>query len=65
MDKAKFVAKVITLYPELFPGPLAASITGRALKNNIWKIETINLREFGKESTKKLMINQLRGGQEW
>ena len=54
MKKPKLNAKIITLYPELFPGPLAASVTGRALKNKIWNIETINLRDFGKGRHKKV-----------
>ena len=62
MDKTKFSTKVITLYPELFPGPLAASITGRALKNNIWKIETVNLRDFGKGKHKKVDDKPVSGG---
>ena len=39
--------KVITLFPELFPGPLDCSLTGKALRDGIWKLETISLREFG------------------
>ena len=54
MNKPKLNAKIITLFPELFPGPLAASVTGRALKNRIWNIETINLRDFGKGKHKKV-----------
>ena len=41
--------KVLTLFPELFPGPLDLSITGRALKNNIWSLETIDIRDFAKD----------------
>ena len=39
--------KVITLFPELFPGPLDCSLTGKALRDGLWRLETINLREFG------------------
>ncbi len=37
----------LTLFPELFPGPLGASLTGRALEENKWSLETINIRDFG------------------
>jgi tRNA (guanine37-N1)-methyltransferase len=37
---------ILTLFPELFPGPLNASITGRALEKNIWKLETTQVRDF-------------------
>ncbi len=40
-------ATVITLFPELFPGPLAASLTGDALKRGLWAIDTVLLRDFG------------------
>ncbi|TNE47743.1 MAG: tRNA (guanosine(37)-N1)-methyltransferase TrmD [Deltaproteobacteria bacterium] len=37
---------VLTLFPEMFPGPLASSITGRALDQNHVGIEAINIRDF-------------------
>lgn len=40
-------ATVITLFPELFPGPLAASLSGDALKRGLWAIDTVLLRDFG------------------
>lgn len=39
-------ATIITLYPELFPGPLGASVLGRGLAEGAWALETINLRDF-------------------
>ena len=40
-------ARVITLFPEVFPGVLGASLTGKALKDGLWRLETIDLRSFG------------------
>ncbi len=37
---------VLTLFPELFPGPLGASVTGRALEKNLWGLNAINIRDF-------------------
>jgi len=42
-----WTARVITLFPRVFPGVLAASLTGRALETGLWRLETIDLREFG------------------
>ena len=42
-----WTAKVITLFPETFPGVLGASLTGRALREGVWRLETIDLRHFG------------------
>ena len=40
-------ARVITLFPEAFPGVLGLSLTGRALKEGLWQLHTHDLREFG------------------
>ena len=40
-------ATVVTLFPELFPGPLAASLAGDALTHGLWALETIAVRDFG------------------
>jgi len=40
-------AKIITLFPGAFPGVLGESLTGRALKEHLWQLETIDLRPFG------------------
>ena len=37
---------ILTLFPEIFPGPLNHSLTGKALKNKLFKINTINIRDF-------------------
>lgn len=38
---------VLTLFPEMFPGPLATSLTGQALSAGLWGFEAINIRQFG------------------
>jgi len=40
-------ARIITLFPEAFPGVLGASLTGKALQDGLWQLETIDLRLFG------------------
>jgi tRNA (guanine37-N1)-methyltransferase len=40
-------ATVLTLFPEIFPGPLSASLAGDALKRGIWSLETAQIREHG------------------
>lgn len=42
-----FHASVITLYPEMFPGPLGHSLAGRALEKGLWSLDTVNLRDHG------------------
>lgn len=45
--KGAWCAKVVTLFPEVFPGVLGASLTGKALQHGLWALETIDLRTFG------------------
>jgi tRNA (guanine37-N1)-methyltransferase len=40
-------ATVLTLFPEIFPGPLGASLCGEALRNGIWRLDTVDIRHFG------------------
>ena len=62
MYKTQLSAKVITLYPELFPGPLSASVTGRALENKLWSLETIDLKKYGRGRHKKVDDKPISGG---
>ncbi|HEX3993053.1 MAG TPA: tRNA (guanosine(37)-N1)-methyltransferase TrmD [Acetobacteraceae bacterium] len=42
-------ASVLTLFPEMFPGPLGYSLAGKALENRIWSLETIQIRDFASD----------------
>ena len=44
-----WTAKILTLFPEMFPGPLAHSLAGRALKDGIWALETVDIRSFASD----------------
>ena len=41
-----FRATVLTLFPEMFPGVLGHSLAGRALDENIWSLDTVQIRDF-------------------
>ncbi len=45
--KGAWTAKIITLFPEAFPGTLDLSLTGKAREQGLWALETIDLRPFG------------------
>ncbi len=40
-------ARVVTLFPEAFPGTLGLSLTGKALREGLWRLTPVNLRTFG------------------
>ena len=47
MDFVTFRASIITLFPDAFPGTLGISVLGRARANQLWSLETLDLRTFG------------------
>lgn len=57
-----FAADVITLFPELFPGPLAASNHGRALSEGIWQLRTHQLRDFSTDKHRTVDDTPAGGG---
>ena len=54
--------KILTSYPEMFPGSLNHSLIGKALKENIFTIETINLHDFGIDNRKSVDDEPFGGG---
>lgn len=47
MAQAPWRVQILTLFPEMFPGPLATSIVGTALQRELWSLEAIDIRDFG------------------
>ncbi|RYD82250.1 MAG: tRNA (guanosine(37)-N1)-methyltransferase TrmD, partial [Sphingomonadales bacterium] len=41
-----FAATILTLYPEMFPGPLGGSMAGRALAEGKWSCNPVQIRDF-------------------
>ena len=60
--KGAWVAKVITLFPEVFPGVLGASLTGKALQDGLWRLEPVDLRVFGEGKHRKVDDTPAGGG---
>jgi len=54
--------QLLTLFPELFPGPLGHSITGRALNNGLWSVDAINIRDFATDKHKTVDDVPFGGG---
>ena len=57
-----FKADVITLFPELFPGPLGASIIGRAMDKGLWSLNATQLRDYAYDKHKKVDDTPAGGG---
>lgn len=52
----------LTLFPELFPGPLGASVTGTALEKGLWELDTINFRDFATDKHRSVDDTPAGGG---
>jgi len=57
-----FAAAVITLFPDLFPGPLGASVIGRGLETGAWSLETHFLRDFATDRHRTVDDTPAGGG---
>ena len=57
-----FAATILTLYPEMFPGPLGHSIAGRALADAKWACETVQIRDFAKDKHRTVDDTPAGGG---
>lgn len=49
-----WLCRVLTLFPEIYPGPLAVSLAGKALQEGIWQLETVNIRDFALDKHKQV-----------
>jgi len=57
-----FKVSVLTLFPEVFPGPLGVSLIGNALKNKIWELNLIDIRNFAKNKHRSVDDTPYGGG---
>ena len=57
-----FAATVLTLYPEMFPGPLGVSLAGRALEEGTWSCETVQIRDFAQDKHRTVDDTPAGGG---
>jgi tRNA (guanine37-N1)-methyltransferase len=57
-----FKASIITLFPEAFPGVLGVSLIGKALRDGVWSLETVQLRDFGQGPHKNVDDTPAGGG---
>ena len=57
-----FAATVLTLYPEMFPGPLGVSLAGRALERGDWSCEAVQIRDFATDKHRTVDDTPAGGG---
>tara|TARA_A100001011_G_scaffold267855_1_gene276969 strand:- start:761 stop:1456 length:696 start_codon:yes stop_codon:yes gene_type:complete len=57
-----YEVKIFTLYPEIFPGPLAGGIYGKAMSKGLWNLKTINIRDYAEDKHKTVDDTVFGGG---
>ena len=61
-NNLKYNVKILSIFPEVFPGPLGVSLIGNALKKKIWNLDIINIRDFAKDKHKSVDDTPYGGG---
>jgi len=55
-------AKVLTLFPDMFPGALGLSLAGQGLKDGVWALETVDIRDFASDKHRSVDAAPFGGG---
>jgi len=57
-----WTATILTIFPEMFPGPLGHSLAGKALEAGIWRLETLDIRGFARDKHRSVDDAPFGGG---
>ena len=55
-------ASILTLFPDMFPGPLGQSLAGRAMESGIWSLQAVNIRDFATDRHRTVDDTPFGGG---
>ncbi len=62
MTAPAWTARVVTIFPEMFPGPLGFSLAGKALDRGDWALETVDIRGFASDKHRSVDDAPFGGG---
>lgn len=60
--RRSWCARVLTLFPEMFPGPLGQSLAGKALEQGLWRLEAMDIRSFAMDKHRTVDDTPFGGG---
>lgn len=60
--RPSFDVRILTLFPDMFPGPLGVSLPGKALKDGLWSLETVDIRSFAGDKHRSVDDTPFGGG---
>jgi tRNA (guanine37-N1)-methyltransferase len=58
----RWCATVLTIFPEMLPGPLGFSLAGKALRDGLWRLETVDIRNFARDKHRSVDDSPFGGG---
>ncbi|MBF0563182.1 MAG: tRNA (guanosine(37)-N1)-methyltransferase TrmD [Alphaproteobacteria bacterium] len=61
-NQVPFLVRVLSLFPEMFPGPLGYSLAGKALNDGVWALETVDIRAFARDKHRSVDDTPFGGG---
>ncbi len=59
---APWTARVLTVFPEMFPGPLGLSLAGKALERGLWALDVLDIRDFARDKHRSVDDTPFGGG---
>ncbi len=59
---APWTATVLTIFPEMFPGPLGHSLAGKGLREGLWRLLTVDIRDFARDKHRSVDDAPFGGG---
>ena len=59
---APWTAVALTIFPEMFPGPLGHSLAGKGLRDGLWRLETVDIRDFARDKHRSVDDAPFGGG---
>jgi tRNA (guanine37-N1)-methyltransferase len=57
-----WAATILTIFPEMFPGPLGLSLAGKALANGVWSLDAVDIRDFASDRHRSVDDTPAGGG---
>jgi tRNA (guanine37-N1)-methyltransferase len=62
MNATPWTATVLTIFPEMFPGPLAHSLAGKAMSDGLWRLSAVDIRDFANDKHRTVDDSPFGGG---
>jgi len=59
---AAWQARVLTIFPAMFPGPLGLSLAGKAMERGVWSLEVLDIRDFAQDRHRSVDDTPFGGG---